>query len=127
MRWLVLCAVLLSGPALAQDRAQTLADIRGELTALMAEFNALKAELVTSGAAQTGAAGGDALQRMDAIEAELTRLTSKTEEIEIRLGRVVTDGTNRVGDLEFRVCELTEGCDPATLGTTAPLREPSIS
>ena len=121
MRWLVLCAALLSGPAVAQDRAQTLADIRGELTALMAEFNALKAELVTSGAAQNGAAGGDALQRMDAIEAELARLTSKTEAIEIRLNRVVTDGTNRVGDLEFRVCELTEGCDPATLGTTAPL------
>ena len=121
MRWLVLCAALLSGPAIAQDRAQTLADIRGELTALMAEFNALKAELVNSGAAQTGAAGGDALQRMDAIEAELTRLTSKTEEIEIKLNRVVTDGTNRVGDLEFRVCELTEGCDPATIGTTTPI------
>jgi tol-pal system protein YbgF len=120
-RWLVLCAVLLSGPALAQDRAQTLADIRGELTALMAEFNALKAELVTSGAAQTGAAGGDALQRLDAIETELTRLTSKTEAVELRLNKVATDGTNRVGDLEFRVCELTEGCDPATLGSTAPL------
>lgn len=121
MRWLVLCAALLSGPALAQDRAQTLADIRGELFALMAEFNALKGELVASGAAQTGAAGGDALQRLDAIEAELTRLTSKTEAVEIRLNKVVTDGTNRVGDLEFRVCELTEGCDPATLGATAPL------
>ncbi|MES2144934.1 MAG: tol-pal system protein YbgF [Pseudomonadota bacterium] len=121
VRWLVLCAVVLSGPAMAQDRAQTLADIRGELTALMAEFNALKGELVASGAARTGAAGGDALQRMDAIEAELTRLTSKTEEIEIRLNRVVTDGTNRVGDLEFRVCEMTKGCDPATLGATAPI------
>ena len=106
---------------MAQDRAQSLADIRGELTALMAEFNALKAELVTSGAAQSGAAGGDALQRLDAIEAELTRLTSKTEAVEIRLNKVVTDGTNRVGDLEFRVCEMTKGCDPATLGATAPL------
>lgn len=121
MRWLVLCAVMLCGPAMAQDRAQTLADIRGELSALMAEFNALKAELVTSGAAQTGAAGGDALQRLDAIEAELTRLTSKTEAVEIRLNKVVTDGTNHVGDLEFRVCEMTEGCDPATLGATAAL------
>ncbi len=121
MRWLVLCAVLLSGPAVAQDRAQTLADIRSELTALMAEFNALKGELITSGAAQTGAAGGDALQRLDAIEAQLMQLTSKTEAVEIRLKSVVSDGTNRVGDLEFRVCELTEGCDPATLGATSPL------
>jgi tol-pal system protein YbgF len=121
MRWLTLCALLLSGPALAQDRAQTLADIQGELSALMAEFNALKGELVALGGAQSGAAGGDALQRLDAIEAELTRLTSKTEAVELRLNRVVTDGTNRVGDLEFRVCEMTEGCDPATLGATAPL------
>jgi tol-pal system protein YbgF len=121
MRWLVLCAMLATGPAFAQDRTQTLADIRSELTALMGEFNALKGELVTTGAAQTGAAGGDALQRLDAIEAELTRLTAKTEEIDLRLNKVVTDGTNRVGDLEFRVCELTKGCDPATLAAAAPL------
>jgi tol-pal system protein YbgF len=121
MRRVILCALLLSGPVFAQDRAQTLADIRGELSALMAEFNALKGELVASGGAQSGAAGGDALQRLDAIEAELTRLTSKTEAVELRLNKVVSDGTNRVGDLEFRVCEMTEGCDPATLGTTAPL------
>ena len=42
--------------------------------ARQAEFNALKAELVSSGAAASGAAGGDALQRMDTIEAELSRL-----------------------------------------------------
>ena len=59
----------------AQDKAQTLADIRAELDALMADFTSLKAELVQSAGAGTGAGGGDALQRMDAIEAELTRLT----------------------------------------------------
>lgn len=104
----------------AQD-AQTLADIRAQISQLQAEFNSLKSELVTSGAAATGAAGGDALQRMDAIEAALTRLTSKTEEVELKLNRVVTDGTNRIGDLEFRLCELEEGCDIAALGDTAPL------
>ena len=35
--------------------------------------------------------------------------------------RVVADGTNRVGDLEYRVCEMEEGCDIATLGKTKPL------
>jgi tol-pal system protein YbgF len=91
------------------------------LAALAAEFNALKAELVSSGAAASGAAGGDALQRMDTIEAELARLTARTEAVELKLNRVVSDGTNRIGDIEYRVCEVTEGCDPATLGATPTL------
>ena len=107
--------------AFAQDRAATLADIRDQLGALAAEFNALKAELVASGAAANVAAGGDALQRMDTIEAELSRLTARTEEVELKLNKVVTDGTNRLGDLEYRLCEVTEGCDPATLGKTSVL------
>lgn len=125
MRRLGLSVALCLLPVLghAQDRAQTLADIRAELGALAAEFNALKAELVSSGAAATGAAGGDALQRMDTIEAELARLTARTEEVELKLNRVVSDGTNRIGDIEYRLCEVTEGCDPATLGTTSVLGE----
>lgn len=121
MRWLILCLMLLPMPGLAQDRAVTLADIKAELSALMAEFNALKAELVSTGAAASGAAGGDALQRLDAIESELVRLTSKTEEVELKINRVVSDGTNRVGDLEFRLCEATEGCDVAALPDTPAL------
>jgi tol-pal system protein YbgF len=116
---LVLCLLPVLGHA--QDRAQTLADIRNELSALAAEFNALKAELVSSGAASSGAAGGDALQRMDTIEAELARLTARTEEVELKLNRVVSDGTNRIGDIEYRLCEATEGCDPTTLGSTPTL------
>jgi tol-pal system protein YbgF len=107
--------------AAAQDRTQTLADIRAELAALGAQFNALKAELVSTGAATSGAAGGDALTRMDTIEAELARLTARTEAVELKLNRVVADGTNRIGDLEYRLCEVTEGCDPANLGATAEL------
>lgn len=112
---------LLPLAAVAQDRTQTLADIRAELAALAAEFNALKAELVSSGAAATGSAGGDALQRMDTIEAELSRLTARTEEVELKLNRVVADGTNRIGDIEYRLCEATEGCDPTSLGATSVL------
>jgi tol-pal system protein YbgF len=123
MRLFRLIALLSLFPAaaFAQDRAQTLADIRAELSALAAEFNALKAELVSSGAAATGAAGGDALQRMDTIEAELSRLTARTEEVELKLNRVINDGTNRIGDIEYRLCEATEGCDPANLGQTSVL------
>ena len=118
---LALALALLPVPVLGQDRAETLADIRAELSALAAEFNALKAELVASGAATNGAAGGDALTRMDNIEAELARLSALAEEVELRLNRVVADGTNRIGDIEYRLCEVTEGCDPATLGSTLPL------
>lgn len=116
MRWLLVCLWFLPLPALAQD--QSLADIKAELGQLMAEFTALKAELVQSGAAASGAAGGDALQRMDAIEAELTRLTARAEAIEIRLNQVVSDGTARIADIEFRLCEQTEGCDPGALPET---------
>lgn len=117
---LMLAATGVSGPALAQDRAQTLADIRAELSRLSADFNDLKAETIRNGAGNP-AATGNALQRMDAMEAELARVTAKAEEIEMKLNRVVSDGTNRIGDLEFRLCEVTEGCDFATLGDTPPL------
>ena len=120
LRAVALALILLPGLAFGQDRAQTLADIKSEIAALNAEFSALKQELVTTGAVQSGAAGGSALQRLDAIEAALVRLTAKNEEVELRLNRVVSDGTNRIGDLEFRVVEL-EGGDIGSLPPTTPL------
>lgn len=119
-RILTVVLMMLPGLAFAQDRAQTLADIRAEIAGLSAEFNALKQELVTTGASNSGAAGGSALQRLDAIEAALIQLTGKTEQVELRLNKVVTDGTNRVGDLEFRLTEL-EGGDVGALAPTPPL------
>jgi len=121
LRWLVLSAAFLAAPAIAQDKAQTLADLKTELGQLMAEFNALKAETVSSGATGGSFGSGDALQRLDAIEAELMRVTSLAEDIELKLNRVVTDGTNRIGDIEYRLCEATEGCDPANLPETPML------
>ena len=97
-------AVGLTGPALAQD--QTLADIRQELVVLNTDVQRLKRELSTTGGVGGGAAGGSVLDRVNVIEAELRRLTDKTEQLEFRINSVVTDGTNRVGDLEFRLCEL---------------------
>lgn len=120
LRVLTLCFLLLPGLASAQDRAQTLADIRAQIMALSAEFDTLKQELVTTGAAQSGAAGGAPLQRLDAIEAALVQLTAKTEQVDLRLNKVVADGTNRIGDLEFRLTEL-EGGDTSKLGQTPPL------
>ena len=116
LRWLLLSsALVLSGPAFAQGSPETIADIKAQISALAGQFNALKSELVTSGAAGNGAAGGDALQRLDAIEAELARLNGQTEQVQLRLNRVVQDGTAQLEDLQFRLCELEEGCDVMAL------------
>ena len=109
-------AVTPLAPAMAQDRAQTLTDIRQELSVLYVEIQGLKRELSTTGAAGGVVAGGNATDRLNAIEGELARLIGKTEELEFRINRVVADGSNRIGDLEFRLCELEEGCDLATAG-----------
>lgn len=114
-------ALAFAVPAFGQD-AQTLADIRAELGDLSAQLQSLRQELVASGAKGIQAAGGaSALERMDAMEAALSQLTSRTEALENRVNQVVADGTNRVGDLEFRLCEVTPGCDISTIGQTSPL------
>ena len=55
------------------------------------------------------------------MEREVQRLTSATEQLTNRVDSVVRDGTNRVGDLEFRLCELEPGCDIGSLGDTPRL------
>lgn len=103
---------------MAQD--ETLADIRQELTVLYVDIQRLKRELSTTGSAG-GVSGGDsALERLDLIEAELSRLTALTERLQNRIDNIVVDGTNRIGDLEFRLVEL-EGGDLAALGETTTL------
>lgn len=108
-----------SGSVQAQDK-QTLADIRQELTVLFVEVQRLKTELSTTGGVNTTLPAASTLEKIDAIEAELRRLTSNTEQLEHRVNRIVTDGTNRIGDLEFRLVEL-EGGDVSTLGETTTL------
>jgi tol-pal system protein YbgF len=115
--WLMLALPL---PVAAQDDG-TLADIRNKLSGLYVEIEALRAELTATGALSTGVAGSTPLDRLNAIEAELQRLTSKTEELEFRINRITVDGTNRIGDLEFRLCEIEPGCDVSLLGDTPSL------
>lgn len=115
----VILVVLSVSVVQAQD-TETLADIRQELTVLHVEVQKLKRELSTTGSAGNATAGGSTLERVDAIEAELRRLTAKTEELQFRVERVVKDGTNRIGDLEFRLVEL-EGGDVSKLGETTTL------
>jgi len=116
---LVLLLALSPLRAAAQDQ-QTLADIRQELTVLFVEVQRLKRELSTTGSPSAAIGGGSVLDRVKAIEAQLTRLTARTEQLENRVDRVVRDGTNRIGDLEFRLVEL-EGGDVSQLGETTTL------
>ncbi|WP_417207351.1 tetratricopeptide repeat protein [Antarctobacter sp.] len=124
LRGMVFGACLLAGGmtgglAVAQQ-GQTLADIKQDLAVLTVELRKLRSELNTTGSPAL-AVGGSALDRINTIESELQRVTAKAEELEFRLGRVVQDGTNRIGDLKFRICELEPGCDIGKLGETDPL------
>lgn len=129
MRHALILALALAWPAqmtAAQTRAETLADIRQELSVLWVEIQRLRTELSTTGS-PSGVAGGGILDRVDAIEGELRRLTSATEELELRVDAIVSDGTNRVGDLEFRLCELEADCDIGSLGETPTLGGGAVS
>ncbi|GAA6190210.1 tol-pal system protein YbgF [Phaeobacter sp. NW0010-22] len=111
--------VLMAGSVSAQSQ-QTLGDIRQELTVLHVEIQRLKRELSTTGAPSQNLSGSSVLDRVATIEAELQRLTRQTEQLDYRVNRIVKDGTNRIGDLEFRLVEL-EGGDVSQLGETSTL------
>ena len=113
----VVCAFLLSPlPAIAQE--ETLADIRQQLTALFVDVQRLTRELSTTGGLNSGIAGSTPLERLNAMEAELQRLTSKAEQLEFRVNSITADANNRIGDLNFRLCELEAGCDIGQLDNT---------
>ena len=113
-------AMSLAIPATAQD-SPSLADIRAELSVLYGDILSLKQELDPSGLREGTEASTSALDRVISIERSLQALTARTEELEFRIGRIVSDGTNRVGDLEFRLCELEAACDIGELGDTPTL------
>ena len=118
-KWLAICLAYLCLNTTATF-ADSLADVRQDLAALLQELQGLQAELDTT---QTAGAlpQTSLLDKIAAIEFELKRLTRTTERLEFRIEQVVRDGTRRVGDLEFRVCELENSCIYENLGSTLPL------
>jgi len=117
---LLAAALSLGAVSPLQAQEQTLADIRQELNILFVDLQRLRRELSTTGLVGSAQSSTSMLERVDLIEGELVRLTAKTEQLENRINRVVRDGTNRVGDLEFRLVEL-EGGDVSQLGETTTL------
>jgi tol-pal system protein YbgF len=111
---IVLSCALTFAPIAGQAQ-ETLGDIRQDMSVLFVEIQKLKRELSTTGGTSVALPPG-ALDRINAIESELQRLTAKTEELDFRVGRVAEDGARRLGDLEFRLCELETGCDIGSLG-----------
>jgi len=84
---LIAVALLLAPAAAPAQEAETLADIRQELTVLFVELQKLKRELsTTSGVAQPS--GGPLLDRVNAIESQVQSLTAKTEELEFRIDQI---------------------------------------
>ncbi|MEP5152367.1 tol-pal system protein YbgF [Planktotalea sp.] len=116
---LTLCLMPAMGVAQSSND-QTLADIRQDLTVLYVEMQRLKRELSTTGASNPAVGGASAIERINSVEGELQRLTGKVEQLEFRIEGIVKDGTNRIGDLEFRLVEL-EGGDVSKLGETSTL------
>ena len=113
--------ILFAGVAFAQNKEQTLADVRQDLTILYIEMLKLKRELSTTGAASPQViTSGSSLARLEAIEIELQRLIAQTEELQYQVDRVVRDGTSRIENLEFRLVEL-EGGDVSNISETTTL------
>ncbi len=119
------CALSFGGAALAQsaDAAadSTIADVRADLGVLNRQIAELRAALVETRPGQgLPTASATALTRLDQLEAELRRLTSRVEVLTNDVNRIVSDASNRVGDIDFRLTEL-EGGDVSLLGQPEPL------
>lgn len=109
-------------PTHAQTRAQTVAGIQEQIDGLYALVRGLQRQVKpTPGAVKSEAVSGSTQQRLDAIEARLEQLTNANEELSHHIKLVIADANNRLGDLEYRLCELKKGCDISKLGKVRPL------
>ena len=81
----------------AQTQEETLADIRQELVFLNTEIHSFNRELSTTSGASIPSGSGTTLQRMNALEQELRRITGVVENMQFRVERIVKDANNRFG------------------------------
>lgn len=93
--------------------SDSFADIRQDLSVLRAELRALNEELVTTRVATT-IPDGAIIDRANAIEMELQRVTSRVERLEFRIETLLQTSTQRLDDLDRRLCIADPDCDGAS-------------
>ena len=123
--WVAIVALLLPTMVAGQEREQTLADIRQELSVIYVQIQRLKQELNTTGSFGSEKIGESVIERVDNIESEVRRLSEKIEKLEFRIENTSRIGANIIGDIEFRLCEMDSECDLGSLTYGATL-EPTI-
>ncbi|OUS07591.1 hypothetical protein A9Q96_06710 [Rhodobacterales bacterium 52_120_T64] len=108
-------------PAFGQTEAQTLEDVRMDITNLSELMQELRSELLTTGNSGVSQESvGTILQRLNILEADLSVALGMVETLEFRVVQIADDATRRIGDLEFRLTEL-EGGDAGSLTAPPPL------
>ncbi len=118
---LALLALVAGAPVLAQQGEANVADVRGELALLDSQIRQLREALVAQGAARgLPTDPATAFARLDQLEAELRRLTSRVDVLTNEIAQVVDDASNRVGEIEFRLAEI-EGLEPVAPAEPVPL------
>jgi len=117
----LILVLALAGPVQAQD--MTLEDIRGDISILSQQLEALRGEMAATGTTGLSAReAASALVRIDEINADLRAALGRVEALEIKIRQIIDDGTKRIGDMEFRLTEL-EGGDATLNAPTTPLGE----
>ena len=115
---LALCAV----PVIAQAQTTTtaptddrsIADIRNEVDFLSSQMDNLRLALQRNIVPLSGTNIGDPYARLQLIEQELRRITSRLEVLEFQLRQVVQDGTARLALIKRQIAVLEGQTDSAT-------------
>lgn len=107
-------------PALSPADRATLAALQADLAQVSGDLARLRSQILRSGPSGFAQAGGDtALDRLNAMEARVTALTAAVEERRNALEQALEQAQRRMGDIEFRLCELEPECNLGDL-TGAP-------
>ena len=113
----MIAVLALAGPASSQLWTGTgsVDDLQYRLSVIDAELADIRARIGSAPSTGGGTGGGgDAMLRLDRLEAELRQLTGKVEQMAFEQRGVAEDAAQRFGDIEFRLTEL-EGGDTSAL------------
>lgn len=90
----------------------TLAQLQAQLGQISGDLNRLRAEIMGSGPSGFQAAGGDtALDRLNAMQQAVTRLTGEVEKARNNTRQRLDEAAIKMQDFEFRLCEVSPDCN----------------